>query len=87
MKRKIICYDIHGGDSGSYNEVYSFIEKELSGTRATESVYICFSDKDNNDIRDIISKKFGEDVSVLVNDFPLGAAWYNLNDASKWKDL
>lgn len=85
MKRKIICYDLHGGNPEDYSSVYEFIEFSLKGVRATESVYIGFSDISNSELRDKLSNMFGENITVLVNDFPVGASWYNLKDSEKWK--
>lgn len=85
MSRKILCYDLHGADSEDYNDVYDYIEKQLDGTRATESVYIFFSDSTNAVLRDTFVEKFGNDVSVLVNDFPKGAYWNEIEDSNKWK--
>ena len=86
MSRKILCYDLHGGDSSDYQEVYDYIEGELNGTRATESVFIFFSKNDNKVLRDDFVDRFGNNsISVLVNDFPPGACWNNVDNASKWK--
>ena len=82
--RKILCYDLHGADSEDYNDVYSYIEDELDGTRATESVYIFFSKEGNGKLRDTFVEKFGKDVSVLVNDFPQGAHWNKIEDSDNW---
>ncbi len=85
MVRKILCYDLHGADSDDYQDVYDYIEDNLSGTRATESVFIFFSDRDNKNLRDDFVKKFGKDVSVLVNDFPYVACWNGIDNTNKWK--
>ena len=84
--RKILCYDLHGANSEDYNDVYEYIEGQLSGTRATESVYIFFSNLDNKSLRDDFVKRFGKDVSVLVNDFPKGAKFHNIKEYSNWAD-
>ena len=85
MSRKILCYDLHGADSDDYQDVYEYIEDELEGTRATESVFVFFSDKENNVLRDDFVNRFGRNVSVLVNDFPLGACWSGIDNANGWK--
>lgn len=85
MSRKILCYDLHGSDSTEYQDVYDYIEETLNGTRATESVFIFFSSSDNKDLRDDFVGRFGNDVSVIVNDFPSGACWNEINNADKWK--
>ncbi len=84
MNRKILCYDLHGADSSDYKEVYSYIEDTFYGTRATDSVYILYSSKNNEELRDIFLNKFGNDVSVLVNDFPKGAQSFNLENSENW---
>ena len=84
MSRKILCYDLHDADRDDYQEVYDYIEEKLNGTRATESVFIFFSDQKNEDLRDIFVQKFGKGISVLVNDFPQGASFSGIIDNEKW---
>ena len=86
MSRKILCYDLHDADRDDYQEVYDYIEEKLNGTRATESVFIFFSDLDNKSLRDTFVQKFGKGISVLVNDFPANAAWDNIENTSRWKN-
>ena len=85
MARKILCYDLHGGNSSDYQDVYDYVEEELNGTRATESVFIFFSKNDNKVLRDDFVSRFGDNVSVLVNDFPPSACWSGIENANKWK--
>lgn len=85
MKRKIICYDLHGADSNDYLNIYDYIEVSLKGVRATESVFVAFTDISNSELRDKLSNMFGGNISVIVNDFPVGASWVNLRNADKWK--
>ena len=85
MSRKILCYDLHGADSGNYQAIYDYIEEKLNGTRATESVFIFFSAEDNKHLRDDFVNRFGKNISVLVNDFPPGASWHEIDNANKWK--
>ena len=84
MKRKILCYDLHGADSSDYQEVYNYIEDTFYGTRATDSVYILYSSKSNKELCDIFLNKFGNDVSILVNDFPKEASFRNIKDYKNW---
>ena len=84
MTRKILCYDLHGANSDDYNEVYDSIEKRLNGTRATESVFIFFSDKTNKELRDELATRFGKDISLLVNDFPYSAYTWYIKNSDKW---
>lgn len=83
--RKILCYDLHGADSDDYNEVYEYIEEQLDGTRATESVYIFFSDLKNETLKTDFVNRFGKGVSILVNDFPTGASWNKIDGTNKWR--
>ena len=84
MQRKILCYDLHGANSDDYNEVYDYIEKRLNGTRATESAFIFFSDRNNKELRDEFVTKFGKNVSLLINDFPCATATWRIKDSEKW---
>ena len=84
MSRKILCYDLHGANRDDYQEVYDYIENDLDGTRATESVFIFFSNRSNKELKKEFVSRFGKDVSVLVNDFPQGASFSGISDNEKW---
>lgn len=84
MKRKILCYDLHGANSDDYNKAYDYIEKYLNGTRATESVFIFYSDKTNKELRDEFLIRFGKKVSLLINDFPYSAYTWQIENREKW---
>ena len=85
MSRKILCYDLHGVDSSNYQNVYDYVENKLNGTRATESVFVFFSNNDNKNLRDDFVNRFGKDVSIIINDFPQGAAWNEIEKTERWK--
>lgn len=84
MERKILCYDLHDANAADYQDVYDYIETELDGTRATESVYIFFSDSSNSTLRDDFVNRFGKGVSIIVNSFPTGACCKNIDNSEKW---
>ena len=86
MPRNSVCYDLNGADKDDYQDIYDYIEYNLNGTRATESVFIIFSDLDNKSLRDTFIQKFGKDVSVLANDFPANEAWDNPENTSRWEN-
>ena len=86
MNRKIIAYDLKEGTPEDYKDLYTYIEESLNGVRVNESVFICFSNLSNKEIRDNLTAKLKNmnKISIIVGDLPRGVYCYNTSNNEKW---
>jgi hypothetical protein len=84
MPTFFITYDLIGGDSSDYEELYKAIKAYGTWARVTESTWAVVTDEDASTVRSDLMQHMHEDDRLFVLKSGSAAAWHNVRCRTAW---
>jgi hypothetical protein len=80
----LIAYDLHGGDSADYEDLYAAIKNFGTWARITESTWAVVTELKATEVRDMLLKVLRDKDRLFVIKSGVEAAWHNTRCKNEW---
>lgn len=80
----LIAYDLHGGGSADYEDLYAAIKSFGTWARITESTWAVVTELKATEVRDMLLKVLRDKDRLFVIKSGVEAAWHNTRCKNEW---